>query len=175
MIKEGTQNKFNGIKNLNDLKRVSIAQGRFWADTQILEANGVKVLKVTQYNSLFYMLDGDRYDAFPRGVHEPWDEMPRWPDLELGVEQNLMLSYISPFYFFVNKNNQKLAETVETGLRMAIADGSFENYFLNDPTIKAVLAKANVKERHVIKLNNPLLPEKTPIDDESLWFNPYAL
>lgn len=175
MIKEGTQSKFNGIKNLSDLNRVSIAQGRFWADTQILEANGVDVLKVTQYNSLFYMLDGDRFDAFPRGVHEPWDEIPRWPDLALGVEQNLMLSYTCPFYFFVNKNNNKLAKEIETGLRIAIADGSFENYFLNDPTVKAVLAKANVKERHLIKLSNPLLPTTTPVDDESLWFNPYAL
>lgn len=175
MIKAGTQHKFDGIDTLAQLDRVTMAQGRLWADTDILEANGLKVLKVTKYESLFFMLDGGRFDAFPRGVHEPWYEMGRYPDLALTVEKNLMLSYTNPFYFFVNNNNSALAEKIERGFREAIADGSFDAYFFNDPTVTNVIKNANLASRKVIHLRNPLLPEGTPVDDASLWFDPSSL
>jgi hypothetical protein len=174
MIKKGTQHKFDGINNLADLRRISVGQGRFWADTDVLTANNLNVVKVLKYEGLFYMLDGDRFDAFPRGVHEPWGEMERYPDLALDVEKNLLISYINPFYFFVNKTNTALAEEIERGLRIAIADGSFNEYFLSDPTVKDVMDKANLTSRTLIKLDNPGLPEKTPVDDPSLWFDPYS-
>jgi len=175
MIKRGAQNKFNGIKTLEDLKRVSLGQGRFWADTSVLTANNLNVVKVLKYEGLFYMLDGGRFDAFPRGVHEPWSEMQRYPKLELDVEQNLLLSYINPFYFFVNKSNTQLAKDIERGLRIALEDGSFNEYFMNDPTVKDVITKANLKSRTLIRLENPGLPEKTPINDKLLWLDPYTL
>lgn len=174
MIKKGTQHKFDGIKTLEDLKRVSLGQGRFWADTNVLTANNLNVVKVLKYEGLFYMLDGGRFDAFPRGAHEPWSEMQRYPKLALDVEQNLLISYTNPFYFFVKKSNTKLAADIERGLRIAIEDGSFNEYFLNDPTVKDVMAKAHLKNRLLIRLDNPGLPKKTPVDDKSLWFDPYS-
>ena len=50
----------------------------------------------------------------------------------------------------------------------------FNEYFFNDPTVKDVMAKANLNSRTLIKLDNPGLPKQTPIDDEPLWFNPYS-
>lgn len=175
MIKKGTQQKFEGIKTLDDLKKVSMGQGRFWADASVLAANQLNVVKVLKYEGLFHMLDGDRFDAFPRGVHEPWSEMKRYPHLALDVEQNLLLSYVNPFYFFVNKSNTKLASDIETGLRMALEDGSFNEYFLNDQTVRDVVENANLKNRINIALDNPSLPPKTPIHDKSLWFDPQEL
>lgn len=175
MIKKGNQYKFDGIKNLEDLKRVSLGQGRFWADTHVLTANNLNVIKVLKYEGLFHMLDGERFDAFPRGAHEPWSEMQRYPQLALEVEKNLLISYTNPFYFFVNKSNTKLAADIEKGMRIAIEDGSLNEYFLNDPTVKDVMEKANLKSRTLIKLNNPGLPPKTPVNDASLWFDPYTL
>ncbi len=175
MIKSGTQQKFEGIKTREDLKKVSLGQGRFWADTNVLTANNLNVVKVLKYEGLFYMLDGDRFDAFPRGVHEPWSEIKRYPKLALDVEKNLLISYTNPFYFFVNKSNTKLAKDIERGLRTAIEDGSFDEYFFSDPTVKDVVEKANLKNRTIIHLDNPSLPPKTPVDDKSLWFDPYSL
>lgn len=174
MIKKGTQNKFNGIKTLSDLQRVSLGQGHFWADTNVLTANGLNVVRVLKYEGLFYMLDGDRFDAFPRGAHEPWSEMQRYPALALDVEQNLLLSYTNPFYFFVNKTNSQLASNIERGLRLAMEDGSFDQYFFNDPTVKDVMTKANLPGRTIIQLDNPSLPPNTPVNDKTLWFDPYA-
>ncbi len=175
MIKQGMQHKFDGITTLSDLKRVSLGQGRFWADTNVLTANGLNVVKVLKYEGIFYMLDGERFDAFPRGVHEPWSEMKRYPKLALDVEKNLLISYVNPFYFFVNKSNPRLAQDIEKGLRIALEDGSFDEYFFNDPTVKDVVEKANLKNRTIIHLDNPSLPPKTPVNDKSLWFDPYSL
>jgi len=174
MIKKGTQQKFNGIKTIEDLRKISLGQGRMWADTDVLVANHLNVVKVMKYEGLFYMLDGDRFDAFPRGVHEPWNEIANYPALQLDVEENLLLVYPNPFYFFVNKNNAELARNVEKGLRIAIEDGSFDKYVFNDPILKSALEKANLKQRTIIHLQNPTLPKLTPIDDKSLWFDPYA-
>jgi hypothetical protein len=175
MIKQGMQHKFDGITTLADLKRVSLGQGRFWADTNVLTANGLNVVKVLKYEGIFYMLDGERFDAFPRGVHEPWSEMKRYPKLALDVEKNLLISYVNPFYFFVNKSNTRLAQDIEKGLRIALEDGSFDEYFFSDPTVKDVVEKANLKNRTIIHLDNPSLPPKTPVNDKSLWFDPYSL
>jgi hypothetical protein len=175
MIRKGTQSKFDGIRTLEDLKRVSLGSGRFWADTDVLIANKLNAVRVLKYESLFHMLDGGRFDAFPRGAHEPWAEMKRYPQLDLEVEKNILLVYPNPFYFFVNKSNTELAKNIEKGLRIAIEDGSFEQYFMNDPTVKDVIANANLKNRVAIKLQNPTLPKMTPLDDKSLWFDPYSL
>lgn len=174
MIKKGTQYKFNGIKTIEDLRKVSLGQGRMWADTDVLVANQLNVVKVMKYDSLFYMLDGDRFDAFPRGVHEPWNEMAGRPSLQLDVEENLLLSYTNPFYFFVNKSNPELARDIERGFRIALEDGSFDEYLKNDPSVGAALTKANLKNRIIIPLKNPSLPPKTPVNDKSLWFDPYS-
>lgn len=45
------------------------------------------------------MLDGGRFAAYPRGVHEPWSEIAGRPELELAVEKKLMLAYKMPMYF----------------------------------------------------------------------------
>lgn len=175
MIKKGTQPRFNDIRTIEDLRKVSLGQGRFWADTSVLTANGLKVVKVVKYESLFFMLDGDRFDGFPRGAHEPWSEIQRYSKLDLDVEKNLLLSYTNPFYFFVSKSNTELAKNIERGLRIAIEDGSFEEYFMNDPTVKAAFQQANLKNRIIIPLNNPSLPKLTPVNDKSLWLDPYSL
>jgi hypothetical protein len=175
MIKGGTQHKFDGIKTLEDLRRVSLGQGRLWADTDVLTANGLNVVKVMKYENLFFMLDGDRFDGFPRGAHEPWGEIKRYPQLSLTVENNISLVYTNPFYFFVNKSNTDLARLLEKGFRIAIEDGSFNNYFMNDATVKDAIEKSNLKNRIIIPLNNPTLPKLTPVNDKTLWFDPYSL
>lgn len=175
LIKQGNQSKFDGIRTIEDLKRVSLGSGRAWADTDVLVANSLNVVKVLKYDGMFFMLDGGRFDAFPRGAHEPWAEIAKRPTLGLEVEKNLLLVYPNPYYFFVNKNNVELAKAIEKGLRIAMEDGSFDQYFLNDPAVKDVLEKANLKNRTIIHLQNPTLPKATPVDDKSLWFDPYSL
>lgn len=171
LIHKGDQAKFDQVKTFADLQRLRLGQGTTWADTKILEANRLTVVKTNKYPSLLHMLDGGRFDAFPRGVQEPWAEVNAVPGLELAVEKRIMLVYKMPFYFFVSKNNQKLAKDLELGLNRAIADGSFDQAFFNDPAVRNAVEKAELKNRLVFQLDNPQLPKETPVDRPELWLD----
>lgn len=169
IIRQGDQARFDNIYTLEDLKNIRFGQGRNWADGKILESAGLEVIRSNKKTGLFHMLDGGRFEAFPRGATEAWKEVAQTTDLPLTVEENLIISYHLPTYFFVNKNNYKLATAIETGLENAIADGRMDEYFYNNDRVKEFLKNANLEQRRVIQLSNPLLPKETPIDREELW------
>lgn len=171
IIRKGDQARFDGVRTFDDLKRFRFGQGTTWADTKILEANGLQVVKAVKYGSLFYMLDGERFDAFPRGVQEPWAELESHADLNLAAEQRLMLVYRMPFYLFTGPHNKKLAADLELGFNRAIADGSFDKVFYSSPIVQSVMAKANLEKRLVFELKNPNLSSATPVDRPELWLN----
>ncbi|HSC69173.1 MAG TPA: diguanylate cyclase [Cellvibrio sp.] len=175
LIHKDDQPKFDQVNTLADLQQLKLGQGSTWADTKILEANKLNVVKANKYPSLLHMLDGGRFDAFPRGVQEPWAEVNSIAGLELTVEKRIMLVYKMAFYFFVSKDNQKLAKDLELGLNRAIADGSFDEAFFNDPAIRSAVEKADLKNRLVVKLENPQLPKATPVDRPELWLDVNSL
>ena len=134
-------------------------------------ANGLQVVRSTNYESLFGMLQLKRADYFPRAVTEPWDELQAPGRDGLVVEPRLLLRYTTDNYFFTGRHNPRLADRIERGLRLAIADGSFEHLFRNHPANARALARANLAERRIIELKNPLLSPETPVHDPSLWFH----
>lgn len=175
IINKNDQAKFSQVQTLEELKKLTIGQGRTWADGRILEANGFTVIKTNKYPSLFYMVERGRFDAFPRGVNEPFGELEARPNMELAVENSLMLYYRMPFYLFVAPDNHSLAKDLETGFARAIANGEFDKVFYGDKAIQDVLQKANMKNRKLFKLDNPLLSKETPVDRPELWFDPQTL
>lgn len=174
IVKQQNKNIFKDVKTLDDLLAFTAGQGKTWPDTRILEHNGLTVAKTLKYPNLFYMLEGERFDYFPRGINEPWDEIVRHKELNLIVEPHLMVRYRAPLYFFLRKDNITLQKTMIKTLNNMVADGTFEKMFLNDTQVKAALSKANVAGRIIIDLENPLLTDKTPINRKELWFDPIS-
>lgn len=170
IIRKGTQDIFSNVKSLNDLKELEAGQGLSWPDTTILKANKLRVVEASGYSILFSMLEAGRFDYFPRGVNEPWSEVRAHKDKNLEVEKTLIIQYPAPIYFFVNKDNHGLAHRLEDGLRMAIEDGSFEKLFRNHPANKEIFEFANIEERLIFRLDNPLLPKLTPLHEKNLWY-----
>ena len=72
---------------------------------------------------------------------------------KLVMEENLMLYYPSPFYFFVNHNNSALADRIERGLRIAIEDGSFDELFFSVSRNQWARDELNKNHRRLIKLD----------------------
>lgn len=171
IIRPDSQARFDRVQTYEDLKQFTLGQGTTWADSDILAHNGLTVVRANKYQSLFYTVDGGRFDAFPRGVQEPWQEIIDHPTLNLAAEKRIMLVYRMPFYLFTGKHNAQLAEDLERGFNRAIADGSFDKVFFNDPMVKDVLEKANLEQRLVFELDNPTLPKATPIDRPELWLD----
>lgn len=168
LIRKGDKGLFAGVNTLDDLKRVRLAQGQEWPDTQILQANGIPVITAPKYEGLFKMLTGKRFDYFPRSTMEIWDEQENNADA-LEVEPHLALHYFYDSYFMVNRNNTKLANAIRDGFEKAIADGSFDKIF--QQYFGERLRKARLETRTVIELRNPLLTPGTPSDRPELWYD----
>lgn len=171
IIRQGDQARFNTVNTLDDLRRIPLGQGRDWGDTAVLREANMNVVAPPKYKSLFPMLEGGRFDFFPRAIHEPWSEVSTHKELNLTVEKNLLLVYPFAMYFFVAPHNQALADTIETGFRRAIEDGSYDDLLFSHPEIRKTLALANLKERTVFRIPNPNMTDETPINDKSLWLN----
>ncbi|WP_016957885.1 hypothetical protein [Catenovulum agarivorans] len=171
IIRKGEESRFANINNMQDLLEFKAGQGRTWADTAVLENAGINTITTVKYDNLFYMLDGDRFDYFPRAVHEPFSEVATRPHLNLTVEKNVMLVYPLALYLFVANDNVKLANAIEERFEAAIADGSFDEFFFNHPLIQDVLQSVRIQDRKIIRISNPNMPAKTPLDRKELWFD----
>lgn len=171
IIRNGDQARFDEVKTLDDLRKIKFGQGRSWQDASIMKNAGFDVVTSTKKPGLFYMLDGGRFDAFPRGANEAWSETAAFPKLNLAVEKQLVLVYPLPTYFFVHKGDPELAKDIENGLEAAIKDGRFDNYFYNSKEVKDALDRADLPNRRAFYIKNPFLPKATPLERKELWIS----
>ncbi|PKM23759.1 MAG: hypothetical protein CVV09_18375 [Gammaproteobacteria bacterium HGW-Gammaproteobacteria-13] len=156
------------VRNLADLRQFSAGQGHDWPDREILRAQGLPVRVSSSYGSLFRMLQAQRFDYFPRSVIEIWDELEHPRGKQLVADPHVLLHYPTAMYFFFSPKRPELAETVRIGMEKAIADGSFERLFQQH--FAASLQRAQLDQRQLIELHNPLLPSATPLQRRELWF-----
>ncbi|RYE36930.1 MAG: hypothetical protein EOP48_29215 [Sphingobacteriales bacterium] len=65
-----------------------------------------------------------------------------------------MIYYESSVYFFVNKNNKKLADRIGRGLKISMNDGSFDRLFFSVPNFKRGYEEQTSDKRIILKLNS---------------------
>lgn len=169
IINKDDLHKFDTINALDQLSLLKAGQGAGWPDTDILKHNGLPVIESRDYQHLFSMLKAKRYDYFPRGITEAWDELNTLNDPTLIVEPNLLLRYKAPIYFFVNKDNQRLHQRFSYGLTQAINDGSFDELFLKQSVLQESINRANISKRTVIELNNPNALKRDIFSHSKFW------
>ena len=153
LIRQEDKEKFRAVNTLEDLKKFNAGSGSVWPDTSILQNNGLPVVTSAHYELLFTMLQRKRFDYFPRGVYEVWTEQKAHADKGFIIEDSLMFHYPAPIYFFVNKNNTRLAERIERGLQIAIEDGSFEQLFFSTPGFEQGYKEIHNPNRRILRLN----------------------
>lgn len=171
LIHENRQRQFGNISQLDQLRAFSPVQGHDWPDTKILQANGFSVVTNTSYTELFNSLLRFQSDFFPRSVVEAWAEVDNLDMTDkIMVETGLGVRYPVAMYFFVNKNNTILAKLLEDGLEKAVANGKFDELFMQ--VHAEYLEKSKLDERNFFTLDNPLLPESTPLNRPELWYQP---
>jgi hypothetical protein len=169
IIEKEKEHLFSQVSSLDDLKQFRAGQGTKWGDTLILKGAGLPTVTTLKYHNLFPMLEGDRFDYFPRAIHEPWTEVAARPELNLTVEKRLLLVYPFAMYFYVKKDNQALHDLINEGFEQAIADGSFDKLFYDNQLVKDVLEKAKLEDRTVIRIDNPMMGPKTPWERQEFW------
>lgn len=161
--------KFKPKLTIDELRQFGLVQGHDWPDTDILRANGFSVVGASNYNSIFAMLSRSRVDLFPRSIVEVWAEAETYRDSGIVVEPTKIVVYPTAFYYFVTPGNVELSEALEKGLRAALDDGSFDLLF--EKHHSGIIKRANLSQRQMYLLENPMLPAKTPLKESKLWFS----
>lgn len=172
VVKKSLLPRLSKIDTLDDLRQLRMGQGLGWVDSDILRANGFSVYDAQNHDILYSMLARGRYDALPRGLHEPWEELQSYDYSELEVDKALLIHYPMPMYFFVNKENTELAALLEQNFERFIDDGQFEAFFYGHPKIQNALQRAKLQDRKIFRLDNPFLPSETPLGVSKYWFDP---
>jgi hypothetical protein len=170
VIRASDQQSFAKLDEQALRQQLTFGLNSQWADVPVMRSNGFTVETSTSYENLFSMLMAKRFDAFPRGLNEAARELEErkasYP--QLAVEQTKALYFPFPIYFWVRKDNKALAQRIEHGLKLALADGSFRKLF---ETFHAKEIAALAKEKRlVIRLNNPNLPAGNPESDTRWWW-----
>ncbi|WLQ13376.1 hypothetical protein O5O45_26995 [Hahella aquimaris] len=171
LINESDVERLSRPMTAHDMKQFLMVQGHDWPDAKILQMNGYKVLGTPNYETIFDMLARRRVDLFPRSIVEIWAELENHREMGLAIEQTKLLRYPTAFYYFVAPDNKELEALIEEGLLRALADGSFDDMFFYYHG--ELLNKAKLAHREVYMLTNPILPEKTPLHREGLWYQGY--
>ncbi|BFM09886.1 transporter substrate-binding domain-containing protein [Simiduia litorea] len=157
-----------GVSNLEQLKQFTAGQMYVWSDTKILTSQGLVVVPGSNYDTLFRMLVAGRFDFFPRSVTEVSQELALHAAMGISLDQHLLIRYPAAMYFFVNKQDTKLAADIERGLEMLLTSGEFMQRF--DRYYGDVIRELHLESRTPIDLNNPYLPEDTPLCRRELWW-----
>ncbi len=162
LVRQERLAEFEALSELEQLSHYTAVQGEGWPDVDILRANRLKVVTHNDYPTLFKMLKEGHADYFPRSVQEVWGEL-RGPYGEgLVVVNNLVLRYFGPSYFFVHKDNEPLAQRIETGLQAALKSGELSRLLFSNPDTSRALAFLSTAQLHNFHLQTPyLLPSAT--------------
>ena len=167
---QAQQNKLADINSLTDLRSQVIGQGRGWSTAKILEDNGFSVMYGSTYETLFPMLEADRFQLLMRGVYEIEAEhkVYRQTMPELSIADNIAVYTYLPSYFFVSKKQPALTERLMFGLKKASDSGQcdklFQRYF------NRALSMMQTKQRKIFYLNNTNINAADFAED-----NPYLL
>jgi membrane-bound lytic murein transglycosylase MltF len=74
------------------------------------------------------------------------------------------------FWFPKTDEGRRLAARAEEGMRMMIADGTYDRIF--DKYQRHKIEQLHLKQRRIFRINNPFLGPETPFNDKRLWFDP---
>ena len=169
VIRKADQARFDSLHNLSDLQQLSACQGDHWPDSDILEANGFNVLRATKFEVMYQLLQAGRCDYFPRGINEVYAEVSHISRNDLMIYERIILNYPFPMYFFVSRDNPRLAERLTKGMEQLAASGELLTFLQQHPTTRDIFTLSRLSNSWIIPLHNPLLPELTPLTDRRLW------
>tara|TARA_Y100001968_G_scaffold199584_1_gene183168 strand:+ start:2331 stop:3263 length:933 start_codon:yes stop_codon:yes gene_type:complete len=141
-------------KSPKALKQDLSVQGMGWPDSEIMRFNGYRVEEVPT-TMMFKLIESKMADFFPRSVIEVENELSNLSSNQLAVAPSIAFYYPSPSYFFVNKQNKKLAQRIKQGLDKALTNGKLLRLYAQQPFAKS--ANTMLLNRRIIALKNPLL------------------
>lgn len=171
LVNKNNINNFAYINSLEHLKALKAGMINQWILNKVLSAHQFNILEIENYQSLFSMLETNKYDYTIRGVYEIYDEINSAKKRELhqlAILPNIAIYLNTPTYVFVSPKKPELARRLEWGLSQMVHDGSFDK--LLEKWFGKYIEASHLSQRKVLTIENKFLPKGTPVDQESLWY-----
>lgn len=156
LIHRNARSRMDAIDSLAGLRRLRLGQGPRWIDVDILRAAGLRVDEA-QFESLFPMLERQRFDALPLGLEEAHDHLRRFQRLAPSVEvyEHLAIRYRFARVFHVTPRRPELVAALLNGLQRAHAQGQMLAVLRSLPAVAAYLDGQRQPPRRIVDLPNP--------------------
>ena len=146
---------------LQDNKLRDLVHGipKTWSDATIFRFNDYKVAEEGDFDDIFQRLDAGNFDYTTFGVNEVVsiykNRASRFESLM--IEKDMMYFYPFPLVFYVNPEEAELAKRINKGLEIIqnndVLDTIFNRYY------EDITNDLNLKNREIIPLKNPLIPD----------------
>ena len=173
LIREDAQERLAAVRSIDELKKLRLGVVSGWSFRKVVEADGFKIVTADTYDAQLKMLTQDRFDYFPRSLSEAYSEYDsKHADVPgLAVEKTILINLPLPTYVFVSPKTPRLAARIEEGLESMVKDGTLRKLMLKFNA--DIIKRADLCNRRVFEIENPLLTTQTPLARKELWFDPY--
>ena len=158
LVRDESLTKFAQINTPQQLQTLSIGIPETWADAALFRHNRYKVIEQGTLDDVFLLLKKGVFDYVALGVNEIEEifEHRIAPLGGISIEPSLMLYYAFPLVFYVHARNNILAERIDKGLKLIIANGEHDMLFSDYHG--DVAQRLNLQNRNTFTLTNPMLP-----------------
>lgn len=173
LVNADNQDVLKGVQSIVELQRLAAGSRDVWSDTEILEANNLRVLKSDTTHALYKMLEKNRYDYFPRSALRVEEDFQKNKQLNIAIDKHILMRYPHAYVYYVDNNMPQLAKDIEVGLIRAMKDGSLEHIF--SKYYGEQVNKLIRQSRTFIELKNPQFPLPALLEQESYWLKPSVL
>jgi hypothetical protein len=172
LIDSKNQDRFRKLALPQGLKEMTAGVGAVWVTRASLHDNGFHYVTGSNYIGLFDMLIAGRFDYFPRGVNEIFQEYDQRKQAfpQLAVEESIVLHDNIPSMFFVSPRNPRLYQRIRAGMEALLNDGTLERFVLEHH--RSSLQRARLCNRRRIDLPNKDV-DPAMLARKELWLDPF--
>lgn len=170
MIHENDLETFSRVETLEDLKGITAGLRSGWVTTKVFQEAEMNLVVVQNFDGLFMSLNNHRFSYIPRAIYEIFNELISYQDVlnHVVVEPTLVLHLPMPTYVYVSPSEPRIAKRIEKGLKIMLGNGEFDQilnkYYSDD------IERADLKNRKIIKMDNPYYIDKSLLNDDKLWY-----
>lgn len=157
-----------GISALAELKEKKIGVLAGSIDRTILQVLGLDWRVPAENAYLFRMLDGGRFDALLYPLIHQTEAKEKAVGLDV-TDSGFIVSTLNPIWYYVHKDNLKLANSIENGLEKLHSKGAWQELLAQRTGFAAdAMKQLSVSKQHLI-LPNPTMSYLASKEAEKYW------
>lgn len=161
------------VNFFRDLKKYSVAQLESWDSAKVFKMGGFKVITTKSKDDLLKLVSSGKVDLVSRSVSAAYKGIKKWRSKypNLRIDENLMVFYPWPKFFYLHNSNKVLFERIQKGFEIIVKKGIHRKLTLKHHSKHIPIAKLD--KRKLFKIPVHFLSQKTPWDREELWYDPF--